>query len=188
MSATSSFDDKPVLTYLGLPPSYEPSPRHAPIEFLKRHVRELPPHLLSLFSSITTPRERTTIPAIRNRRLKFTESNPAELSLANAKATWPALWEGRERPGQEQGRRRRIGPRRSSWVVVASSRSGSSASCWQSTRKSESRSVSGLSGGSAQSTLSRCPRRMRTVTMKKMNCLSLTRCLRPRTRSMSSVW
>ncbi|RPD67341.1 hypothetical protein L226DRAFT_452064 [Lentinus tigrinus ALCF2SS1-7] len=104
MSATNAMDESPVLKYLGLPPSYEPSPRAAPVEFLRKHVRELPPHLLTLFSSATSPKERTTVPAIRNRRLKFAESNPAELSLANAKSTWPALWEGRERPGQEQGK------------------------------------------------------------------------------------
>ncbi|RDX55439.1 hypothetical protein OH76DRAFT_740080 [Lentinus brumalis] len=104
MSATNIVDEGPILKYLGLSPSYEPSPRNAPVDFLRKHVRELPPHLLMLFSSITTPRERTAVSAIRNRRLKYAESNPAELSLANAKSTWPALWEGRERPGQEQGK------------------------------------------------------------------------------------
>lgn len=101
---SAAFDEGPILKYLGLPPSYEPSPRAEPVAFLRKHVRELPPHLLTLFSSITTPKERTTVPAIRNRRLKYTESNPSELSLANAKSTWAALWEGRERPGQEQGK------------------------------------------------------------------------------------
>lgn len=104
MSSTSNFDEGPVSKYLGLPTSYEPSPRTAPVDFLRKHVRELPPHLLALFSSTTTPKERTTIPAIRNRRLKYAESNPPELSLVNAKSTWPALWEGRERPGQEQAK------------------------------------------------------------------------------------
>ncbi len=33
------------------------------------------------------------------------ESKPTELSLVdNAKSTWPALWEGRERPGADQGK------------------------------------------------------------------------------------
>lgn len=104
MATANEFEISPILSYLGLPPSYEPSPRTAPIDFLRKHVRELPPHLLALFSATTTPRERTTVPAIRNRRLKYADSKPSELSLVNAKSTWSALWEGRERPGQEQGR------------------------------------------------------------------------------------
>ncbi|KAI0751584.1 hypothetical protein C8Q80DRAFT_1099420 [Daedaleopsis nitida] len=103
MLTASQFDESPVLSYLGLPPSYEPSPRTAPVDFLRKHVRELPPHLLKLFSSHTTPKERTAVPVIRNRRLKYVETNPSEFSVANAKSSWPVLWEGRERPGQEQG-------------------------------------------------------------------------------------
>lgn len=104
MSTAIKFDESPVLSYLGLPPSYEPSPRAAPVDFLRKHVRELPPHLLKLFSSHTTPRERTAVPVIRARRLKYAETQPLELSLVNAKSAWPALWEGRERLGQEQGK------------------------------------------------------------------------------------
>ncbi|KAI9001403.1 hypothetical protein BD414DRAFT_474531 [Trametes punicea] len=102
MSATNDFDPAPIFKYLGLPEDYEPSPRTAPIDFLHRHVRALPPHLLKLFSMNTTPKQRTVIPAIRNRRLKYTQSNPPEMSCTKAKSTWPALWEGRERPGKEQ--------------------------------------------------------------------------------------
>ncbi|KAI0353487.1 hypothetical protein OH77DRAFT_1505275 [Trametes cingulata] len=102
MSAAGEFDPAPVLKYLGLPDTYEPSPRTAPLEFLHRHVRSLPPHLLRLFSAHTTPKQRTAIAAIRNRRLKYTQSKPPEFALANAKSTWPSLWEGRERPGKEQ--------------------------------------------------------------------------------------
>lgn len=101
--AGTTFDDAPVLSYLALPSDYAPLPSKQPVEFLRKHVRELPPHLLSLFSTITSPKERTQVPAIRNRRLKYVESQPPELSLANAKSTWPILWEGRERPGIEQG-------------------------------------------------------------------------------------
>ncbi|KAI0723127.1 hypothetical protein C8Q76DRAFT_794098 [Earliella scabrosa] len=104
MSTPETLNEAAILSYLALPPSYEPSPRTAPVEFLRKHIRELPPHLLALFSKHTTPKARTAVPAIRNRRLKYAESHPAELSLANAKSTWPALWEGRERPGQEQGK------------------------------------------------------------------------------------
>ncbi|CDO71369.1 hypothetical protein BN946_scf184908.g127 [Trametes cinnabarina] len=102
MSAAGEFDPTPILRYLGFPETYEPSPRTAPLEFLHRHIRELPPHLLKLFSANTTPKQRTAIPAIRNRRLKYTQSNPPEFSLANAKSTWATLWEGRERPGKVQ--------------------------------------------------------------------------------------
>ncbi|EJF62774.1 hypothetical protein BD309DRAFT_864520 [Dichomitus squalens] len=104
MSATRDFDSAPVLSYLALPDDYQPSPQTAPVEFLRKHIRELPPHLLALFSANTTPRERTVVPEIRSRRLKYVESKPPEFSLAEAKSTWPALWEGRERPGTEQAK------------------------------------------------------------------------------------
>ncbi|KAL7282282.1 hypothetical protein PYCCODRAFT_1374136 [Trametes coccinea BRFM310] len=102
MSAPGELDPAPILKYLGLSDTYEPSPRTAPLDFLHRHLRELPPHLLKLFSANTTPKQRTAIPAIRNRRLKYTQSNPPEFSLTSAKSTWATLWEGRERPGREQ--------------------------------------------------------------------------------------
>lgn len=35
------------------------------------------------------------------------DSSPTELSLTNAKSMWPALWEGRERPGTEQAKEER---------------------------------------------------------------------------------
>ncbi|PCH41512.1 hypothetical protein WOLCODRAFT_131970 [Wolfiporia cocos MD-104 SS10] len=92
-----------ILSYLGLPNDYTPSPDAQPIEFLSRHLRQLPPHLLSHFSSTTTPKQRSVIPAIRNRRLRYADSNPPQLRLSAAKATWPTLWPGREPPGREQG-------------------------------------------------------------------------------------
>ena len=104
MSAASNFDGAPVLSYLALPQDYHPSPNSAPVEFLRKHIRELPPHLLALFSANTSPKERTVVPVIRSRRLKYAESKPPELSLVDAKSTWPALWEGRERPGTDQGK------------------------------------------------------------------------------------
>lgn len=104
MAAGSQSAVPSVLIYLGLPQTYEPSPQSAPVEFLRKHVRELPPHMLRLFSESTTPRERTAVPTIRNRRLKYAETMPPELSLVNAKSAWPTLWEGWERPGKEQGK------------------------------------------------------------------------------------
>ncbi|KAI0677080.1 hypothetical protein C8Q78DRAFT_1001073 [Trametes maxima] len=107
MSASVEFDATPILKYLGLPETYEPSPRTAPIDFLHRHVRVLPPHLLRLFSANTTPKQRTVVSVIRNRRLKYTQSHPHELSAPSAKSMWPMLWEGRERPGKEQAKEER---------------------------------------------------------------------------------
>jgi len=100
----SSFNSNPILSYLGLPETYSPSPGGQPIQFLAKHLHIIPPHLLTLFSSITTPKQRTEIPAIRNRRLKYVESNPPELSFSSARSTWPTLWQGREPPRNEPGK------------------------------------------------------------------------------------
>ena len=86
------------LKYLGLPADHEPSPERAPIDFLSKHLQHLPPNILELFSPIVTPKQRTVIPAIRNRRLRYAESGPPALSLSIAKATWPTLWPGKVTP------------------------------------------------------------------------------------------
>ncbi|OJT09034.1 hypothetical protein TRAPUB_59 [Trametes pubescens] len=104
MTTSNHIDFAPVLKYLGLSETYEPDPRTAPMDFLHRHLQSLPPHLLRLFSANTTPKQRTAVPAIRSRRLKYSQSSPPQLSLSNAKSTWPNLWEGRERPGKEQAK------------------------------------------------------------------------------------
>lgn len=99
-----AFDESPILSYLGLPESgCEPSPRTAPIDFLIKHLQQLPPHLLLTFSSIINPKQRTPISTIRNRRLKYANLHPPELSFSLARRTWPTMWEGRERRGQEEG-------------------------------------------------------------------------------------
>ena len=90
------FDTAPILSYLGLSPDYQPSPIHAPVEFLEHNIRYLPPQILKLFSTSTTPKQRTVIPVIRNRRSRFTESSPTELSFQAARTTWPTLWQGQE--------------------------------------------------------------------------------------------
>ncbi|KAI0796823.1 hypothetical protein C8Q75DRAFT_802500 [Abortiporus biennis] len=102
--SSSNFDPAPVLSYLSLPLDYEPSPKNEPLKFLTTHLNIIPTHLLQLFSSITTPKQRTTIAAIRNRRLKYAESNPPELSFSAAKSTWPTLWQGRELRGKEEAK------------------------------------------------------------------------------------
>ncbi|GBE79436.1 hypothetical protein BKA93DRAFT_741844 [Sparassis latifolia] len=96
-----AFKGSLVLSYLGLPEQYEPSPNADPIQFLLKHLLELPPHLSMLFSSVTTPKQRTVVSAIRNRRLRYTETDPVELRFASSKVTWPTLW-GNERPGQHE--------------------------------------------------------------------------------------
>jgi len=85
-----------LLTYLGLPFDYEPSPTTAPVPFLAKHLVQLPSHLLHFFSAITTPQERTAVLLIRNRRFNFTQSDPPELCFTAAKRQWPMLWEGAE--------------------------------------------------------------------------------------------
>ncbi|KAK7470466.1 hypothetical protein VKT23_001891 [Stygiomarasmius scandens] len=96
-------DTSVILKYLGLPIDYHPSPADEPVGFLVKHLNQLPPHLSAKFSSVVTPKQRTIIPAIRNRRLNYTRSNPTELSFTNAKREWPNLWQGRERRGIEEG-------------------------------------------------------------------------------------
>lgn len=102
MSVAPVFDKSLALAYLGLPDDYEPSPQNATISFLVKHVTQLPPHLLAHFSYITSPKDRTIITTIRNRRLKYAGSNPPELTFASASNRWPNLWQGREQPGVDE--------------------------------------------------------------------------------------
>lgn len=94
-----------VLSYLQLPESYTPSPVSDPIGFLQLHIRQLPPHILLTFSLVTNPKQRTAVPTVRNRRLKYTRSvpGPPEFGFVEARSRWPGLWEGRERRGIEEG-------------------------------------------------------------------------------------
>ncbi|KIJ57125.1 hypothetical protein M422DRAFT_23230 [Sphaerobolus stellatus SS14] len=101
------FDSSLILSYLSLPSDHIPSPKDTPIDFLSKYLRIIPPNLLVSFSSILTPQQRTVLPSIRNRRQKYTSTYPKELSLGEARKKWPLLWEGRDRPGYEQGREER---------------------------------------------------------------------------------
>ncbi|CAA7260051.1 unnamed protein product [Cyclocybe aegerita] len=116
----STFDKTLSLKYLGLPHDYSPSPETDPVAFLIRHLSHLPPNILHHYSQITTPKQRTNIPSIRNRRLQYTRKNPSELRFESAMKTWPNLWGKRERgDGQEekawgqneflQGRKQHVG-------------------------------------------------------------------------------
>lgn len=96
------------LRYLGLPLDYQPHPESDPIRFLSENIRIIPAHFSQRFAQWTTPKQRTVIPAIRNRRTKFTQSNPTELSFESAKKAWPLLWtsdasDGGQRRGRAEG-------------------------------------------------------------------------------------
>jgi len=107
MAPQNSFDTNGVLTYLGLPSDYDPSPAIAPVPFLTKHLRQLPPNILQWFNSITTPEQRTAVLLIRNRRFNYTQSNPPEFQFPAAMRQWPALWDEPKRIGtigQEEAR------------------------------------------------------------------------------------
>lgn len=103
------------LKYLGLPPDYQPNPESDPIRFLSRNIRIIPKHLAPNFIQSTTPKQLTVIPAIRNRRTKFTQSNPIELSFESAKEIWPLLWTG-DPSGSGPRRRRTEGLEEKDWA------------------------------------------------------------------------
>jgi hypothetical protein len=81
MALSPPFEAGPILKYLSLDIDYTPSPSQDPIEFLKRHMSQLPPHLLVLFSAHpqATPRARASIPVIRNRRCTYAAEGPKAL-------------------------------------------------------------------------------------------------------------
>jgi len=101
------FRDSAILSYIGLPQDYSPPPSKSPVEFLRKYLHLLPPHLTVSFSSITTPTQRSVIPGIRNRRLAYTEAKPKQLEFVEAKSRWSQFWPGRERTGQEAAREER---------------------------------------------------------------------------------
>ena len=93
-----------ILKYLGLSPDYQPNPESDPVRFLSQNIRIIPKHFAQTFAQSTTPKQRTVIPVIRNRRTKFTQSNPTELSFESARAAWPSLWTGDPSAGLQRGR------------------------------------------------------------------------------------
>jgi len=93
-----------ILKYLGLPPDHQPNPESDPIRFLSQNIRIIPKHFAQEFAQITTPKQRTVIPTIRNRRTKFTQSDPTELSFESAKKAWPLLWTGNPSGGPRRGK------------------------------------------------------------------------------------
>lgn len=103
-----SFDKNLVLKYLGLPEDYSPAPELDPIAFLNHHLFQLPPNVLRHFNYITTPKQRTLLVPIRNRRFRYVNSCPPELRFAVARNSWPELWQGRGRSGVEEGNEERL--------------------------------------------------------------------------------
>ncbi|CAK5275591.1 unnamed protein product [Mycena citricolor] len=95
-------NESAIRAWLGLDESSLPSPAASPIEFLMVNLRFLPPHLLQSFSNITSPKDRSRLPAIRNRRLKYSAAAP-ELRFAAARNNWPLLYEGTSRPTKPGG-------------------------------------------------------------------------------------
>ncbi|CAE6497749.1 unnamed protein product, partial [Rhizoctonia solani] len=95
MSAIHRFDSGPILRYLALEPDYEPSPDESPIEFLKRHMSQLPPHLLVLFNAHAkaTPRARASVPAIRNRRCAYIATEPKALNPDTLSKVDAGVWD-----------------------------------------------------------------------------------------------
>ncbi|CAE7081281.1 unnamed protein product [Rhizoctonia solani] len=95
MSAVHKFDGSPVLRYLALDPEYTPSPDDTPIEFLKRHMSQLPPHLLILFNANpkASPRARASVPTIRNRRCAYAATEPKTLDPDVLSKSDPGVWD-----------------------------------------------------------------------------------------------
>jgi hypothetical protein len=86
--------DKQVLRYLSLPADYKPKPSAAPLEFLRQHLSNLPSSLLQHhFAPLLTPLTRTTLPAIRNRRLAYHSSAPAVFTFPVARNQWVQIWD-----------------------------------------------------------------------------------------------
>jgi hypothetical protein len=92
MSSQQATDATVILKYLGLAPSYDPSPTDSPLLFLRYHINQLPLQLLKPFSSLLTPRERSKVNVIRNRRVKYAFSNPDELGWEKGRKMAPDLW------------------------------------------------------------------------------------------------
>lgn len=82
-----------VLKYLDLPGDYQPSPSSDPLAFLRLHLSVLPPSLLSSFSELTSPRERASIPLIKNRRTLYALSHPPDLGWDRGRWLEPLVWD-----------------------------------------------------------------------------------------------
>ena len=83
-----------LLKYLSLPEDYEPSPKEDPLGFLKLHISVLPRYLLQSFSNVLTPRQRTSIPLIKNRRTNYVfQSHSPKLKWDRGRVLEPLLWE-----------------------------------------------------------------------------------------------
>ncbi|CAG8703628.1 14124_t:CDS:2 [Acaulospora colombiana] len=84
--------DRLILRYLSLEPQTL-KPSTDPVDFLRKYISILPPSLLSYFSPLLTPLQRTKITNIRNRRLQYHSSAPKEFYFPNARNTWTNVWD-----------------------------------------------------------------------------------------------
>ncbi|KAG8924209.1 hypothetical protein FRC01_011798 [Tulasnella sp. 417] len=94
-SSPSDFNVAPILKYLSLPADHKPSPRDEPLEFLRDHLIQLPLEFLKPFSTVTTPRQRTRLLRIRNRRTTYACSPEGmkALSWVEARKQDPLVYE-----------------------------------------------------------------------------------------------
>ncbi|KAG9050458.1 hypothetical protein FS837_005263 [Tulasnella sp. UAMH 9824] len=81
-SSPSDFNVAPILKYLSLQADHKPSPRDEPLEFLRDHLIQLPVEFSRPFSAITTPRQRTQLLRIRNRRTTYACSPQGRKALS----------------------------------------------------------------------------------------------------------
>lgn len=87
--------------YLSLPGSSSSSSSYtlnvAPLAFLASHLDILPYSLLTPFERVTTPRQRTALPAIKRRRYLYAHPLEGEvpplLRADRGRLRWPLLWE-----------------------------------------------------------------------------------------------
>jgi len=86
-------DIERILKYLSSPPSRTLS--SDPLTFLSTHLPILPTSLLLPFSPIIPPRQRSSIPLIKSRRLLYASSTPPPtiLTARSGRLRWPLLWE-----------------------------------------------------------------------------------------------
>lgn len=81
------------LKYLGLPADYKPAPDQDPFGFLSLHIAVLPQAYLLAFAHDVTPRQRTAIRLIKNRRTQYAvNSSPSALRWDRARLLEPQIW------------------------------------------------------------------------------------------------
>lgn len=94
MTAAPSADALALLRYLGLPEDHSPSPQLQPIEFLNLYLPVLSQQHLAFFSDLPSPRQRTAVRLIKNRRTRFAlESDSSTLRWEEGRNLEPYIWD-----------------------------------------------------------------------------------------------